>query len=47
MTRKNICLRKYEVSVERLSVCNVIENSVEHGIYCQPRSYTNDVIDVT
>ena len=27
-----ICLRKSEVSVERISVCNVIENSMKHGI---------------
>ena len=24
--RKNICLRNFEVSAERISVCNVIEN---------------------
>ena len=29
--RKNICLRKSEVSVERLSVCNVIENLAEYS----------------
>ena len=27
-----ICLRKTEVTVERISVCNVIENLAEHGI---------------
>ena len=44
--RKIICLRKSEVSVERLSVCNVIENLVEHGICCLPCSYINDIIDM-
>ena len=44
--RKNICLRKSEVSVERISVCNVIENLVEYGISCLPCSYTNGVIDM-
>ena len=29
--RKIICLRKYDVSVERISVCNVIVNLVEHS----------------
>ena len=36
--RKNICLRKSEVSVERVSVCNVTENLAEHGIHCLPCS---------
>ena len=31
--RKFICLRKSEVSVERISVCNVTENLAEHGIH--------------
>ena len=44
--RKIICLRKSEVSGERISVCNVIENLVEHGIHCLPCSYTNDVINI-
>ena len=44
--RKIICLRKSEVSVERLSVCNVTENLVEHGIYCLPCSYINDIINM-
>ena len=44
--RKNICLRKSEVSVERISVCNFIENLEEHGIHCLPCSYTNDVINI-
>ena len=44
--RKIICLRKSQVSVERISVCNVIENVMEHGIHCLPCSYTNNVIDV-
>ena len=42
--RKVNCLRKSEVSVERISVCNVNENLVEHGIHCLPCSYTNDAI---
>ena len=41
--RKIICLRKSEVYVERISVCNVIENVEEHGIHCLPCSYTNDI----
>ena len=44
--RNIICLRKYEVSVERISVCNITENLVEYGIRCLPCSYTNDVIDM-
>ena len=44
--RKIICLRKSEVSVGRISVCNVIENLAVHGILCLPCSYTNDVLDV-
>ena len=44
--RKIICLRKYEVSGERISVCNVIKNLVEHGIHYLPCSYTNDVINI-
>ena len=31
--RKIICLRKSESSVERISVCNVIENVAEHGMH--------------
>ena len=30
---KIICLRKPEVSVERISVCNITENLAEHGIH--------------
>ena len=41
--RKNICLRKSEVSVERISVCNAIENLAEHGINCLPCSWTNNI----
>ena len=40
--RKIICLRKSEVSVERISVYN-IENLAEYGIHCLPYSFTNDV----
>ena len=39
-----ICLRKSEVSVERISVYNAIEKLLEHIIHCLPCSYTNDVI---
>ena len=45
--RKIICLRKSEVTVERISVCNVTEKMMEHGIQCLPCSCTTDVIDVT
>ena len=44
--RKIICLRQSEVSVEIISICNVIENLAKHGIHCLPCSYTNDVIDL-
>ena len=44
--RKIICLRNSEVTVERISVCNVIEKWMEHGIHCLPCSYTNDIIDM-
>ena len=44
--RKMISWRKFEVSVERISVCNVIENFAEHGIHFQPCSCANDVIDM-
>ena len=39
-----ICLRKSKVTVERVSVYNVIEKLMEHGLHCLPRSYTNDVL---
>ena len=39
------CLRKYRVSVERISICNV-EKMAKHGIHCLPCSYTNDVINL-
>ena len=41
-----ICLRKSEVTEERISVCNVILKLMEHGIHCLPCSYTNDVISI-
>ena len=41
-----ICLRKYEVTVERISVCYVIEKLMEHGIHCRPCLQNNDVIDM-
>ena len=37
-----ICSRKAEATVERISVCNVIEKIMEHGIHCLPYSYTYD-----
>ena len=43
---KIIRLRKSEVSVEIISVCNVIENFVEHCIQYLPCSYTNVVTDM-
>ena len=42
--RKIICLRKSEYSVERISVCNVIEKN--GGIHRLPFFYDN-IIDVT
>ena len=44
--RISICLRKSEVTVERISVCNAVEKLMEHGIHCLPCSYTNHVIDL-
>ena len=44
--RKNICLRKSEGSVERISVYYVIEKLTEHGIHCLPCLYINDVISL-
>ena len=44
--RKIIYLRKSEVSVEIISVCNVIENSAQHGMHCLPCSYITDVINM-
>ena len=44
--RKIVCLRKSEVSVEIISVCNVIENLAEHGMHYLPCSYTNDLLDM-
>ena len=41
-----ISLRKSEVSVDRVAVCNVIEKLMNRGLYCLPSSYTNDVIDL-
>ena len=41
--RKIISLRKSEVSVEKISVCIVIENLAQHGIHFLPCSYTNDI----
>ena len=45
--RKMICLKKPEISVERISVCNVIElNLTEHRINSLPSSYISDVINM-
>ena len=48
---KTICLKKSQVSAESISVCYVIENSVEHGRHCLPCylpcCYINDVIDLS
>ena len=41
-----ICLRKSKVSVERISVCKVIENLMEHGIQFLPCSYISEVINM-
>ena len=41
------CLRKYEISVELISVYNVIEKLAEHGIHCLPCSRTYYVIYVS
>ena len=42
-----IYLRTSKVPVERISVCNVIERLVEHGIHGSTCSGTNYVISVT
>ena len=39
-------MRKSEVSVKRISVCNVTEKLMEYGIHCLPCSYTYEVIDL-
>ena len=46
--RNFICLSKSEVSVERISVCDVTKNLIEHGIHCLPCSYTctNGIINM-
>ena len=41
-----ICLRKLEVTVKRIPVCNVTEKLMEHGIHCLPCSYSNDFINM-
>ena len=41
-----ICLKKSEVTIVIISVCNVIENLAEHGIGCLPYSYINDILDL-
>ena len=37
--------RKSESYVERIFVCNVIENLAEHGIHCLPYANTSEAID--
>ena len=44
--RNLICLRKSEVTVERVLFRNVTEKLMEHGMHCLSCSYTNDVIDL-
>ena len=39
-----IWFKKSEISVERFSVCNVIEKLVEHGMLCMPCSKTKDIM---
>ena len=41
-----ICLRKSGVTVEIISVCNIIEKLMEYGIHCLACSYTNNVINM-
>ena len=41
-----ICLRKPEITAERISVRNAIEKLMEHGIHCLSCSYTHGVIDL-
>ena len=40
-------LRKSEVSVERISVCNIIEKLMGRSMHWLPCFYTNDVINAT
>ena len=44
--RTIICLRKFEVSVERISICNVIEKLADRGMHGLLCFYTDDVVDV-
>ena len=41
-----ICLRRYEVSVERIADCNVTEKFAENGMLHLSSFGTNDVICV-
>ena len=44
----NHLFKKSEATVERISVYNVvIMKLMEHGLHCLPRSYTNDLIDLS
>ena len=39
-------IQSFEVTVERISVCNVFEKLLEHGIHCLSCSYINDVLNI-
>lgn len=41
--RMIICLKKSEVSLELISVCNVIENLMEHGIHCLALAFMQEM----
>ena len=40
MTGEKNDLHKSEDSIERISICDVIETLREHDLHCQPCSYT-------
>ena len=44
--RRIICLRKSEVTIERIPVCYVIEKSMEHVKHYLPCFYTYDIIEL-
>ena len=41
-----VCLRKPEVTVVIISVCNVTVKLMEHGVHYFPCSYTSEVINM-
>ena len=45
--RKSICFRKSGATGKQISVCNVTEKLMEHGIHCLPSSNINDVTIAT